>query len=503
MIILNAEQIRLADAHTIAHEPIASIDLMERASTSFVEAFYKYHTPKDAIAVVCGTGNNGGDGLAISRILLNRGYNVQPFVVRVNEGGTPDYIVNFDRLNLLATIKTISDNKSIPDFGKFNIIIDALFGSGLTRVVTGLYGDVIRAINDATNADIISVDIASGLFVDKPTDPQNQGAIIKAKTTISFQTPKLSFFIPENHQYVGQWVIVDIGLDNEYINKQESDYCTIEHYDVAKILPNRNKFAHKGTFGHGQLFGGSTGKMGAITLATEAFLRTGAGLLTVTVPSSGVKIMQTSVPEAMVLEQPGKRHISSFTVSPLAGTSGVGPGLGKDEITAIAFGDFLRANKKPLVLDADALNILSEHPETLSFLPEDTIITPHIKEFDRLAGPSDNSWQRLEKAREFSQQWKIITVLKGAHTAVINKDGKIYFNTTGNPGMATGGSGDVLLGIITSLRTQGLSGCDAAMAGVYIHGLAGDIAAGVKSMTATLARDIIEALSEVFLRFSR
>ncbi|RLD24916.1 MAG: bifunctional ADP-dependent NAD(P)H-hydrate dehydratase/NAD(P)H-hydrate epimerase [Bacteroidetes bacterium] len=503
MNILNAEQTRLADAYTIEHEPIADIDLMERASTSFVEAFYKDHTPKVAIVVVCGTGNNGGDGLAISRILVNRGYDVKPFVVRTIEGGSPNFKVNFDRLNPQATIKTISDNKSIPDFGKFNIIIDALFGSGLTRVVTDLYGDVIRAINDAANTDVISVDIPSGLFVDKPVDPQNQGAIIKAKTTISFQTPKLSFFIPENHQYVGQWIVVDIGLDNEFINMQDSGFCTIEHSDVEKILPERNKFAHKGTFGHGQLFGGSTGKMGAITLAAEAFLRTGAGLLTVTVPSSGVKIMQTSVPEAMALEQPGKRHISSFTVSPLAGTFGIGPGLGKDEITAKAFRNFLEANKNPLVLDADALNILSEHPESISFLPEDTIITPHIKEFDRLAGPSENSWQRLEKAREFSLQWKIITVLKGAHTAVINKDGKIYFNTTGNPGMATGGSGDVLLGIITSLRTQGLSAIDATIAGVYIHGLAGDIAAETKSMTATLARDIIEALSEVFLKFSR
>ena len=503
MIILSAEQTRLADAYTIENEPIASIDLMERASTSFVETFYQNHDPKDNIAVVCGTGNNGGDGLAISRILINMGYIVQPYVVQIKEGGSDDFITNFSRLKEISTIKIISDANGIPDFSQYKTIIDALFGSGLTRAVTGLYAEVINAVNDTTSTEVVAVDISSGLFVDRPNETDDQGAIVNANSTISFQLPKLSFFIPENYQYVGHWQAVDIGLMQDFINQQESDYSTIEPADIEKLLAKRSKFAHKGSFGHGQIFSGSYGKMGAATLAAEAFMRTGAGLLTVTVPASGVNIMQTSVPEAMVLEQPGKKHISVFNVSSKADTFGIGPGLGQDKSTANAFGEFLRDNSKPLVLDADALNILSAHREMLSLLPEETIITPHIKEFDRLAGTSENNWQRLDKAREFCQQWQLITVLKGANTAVINKDGKVMFNTTGNPGMATGGSGDVLLGVITSLRAQGLSGIAAATAGAYIHGRAGDIAAGTKSMTSLLAGDIIEALAEVFLEFSR
>ena len=391
MNILNAEQTRLADAYTIAHEPIASIDLMERASTSFVEEFYKNHDPKDKIAVVCGTGNNGGDGLAISRILINKGYQVQPYVIQLKEGGSDNFKINLDRLKPLASILLISDTNSIPAFNKYHTIIDALFGSGLTRVITGFYAEVIKAINDVSG-EVIAVDIASGLFVDRPAD-DGQGAIINATKTITFQTPKLSFFIPENYLYAGDWVIVDIGLDKDFINQQESDYCTIEQSEVENLLPDRNKFAHKGSYGHGQLFGGSYGKMGAITLAADAFMRTGAGLLTVTVPASGVDIMQTMVQEVMVLEQPGEKLITSFNISPKADIFGIGPGLGQDKDTIKAFGDFLRDNSKPLVLDADALNILAANREMLSLLPEDTIITPHIKEFDRMAGASDNNWQ--------------------------------------------------------------------------------------------------------------
>jgi ADP-dependent NAD(P)H-hydrate dehydratase / NAD(P)H-hydrate epimerase len=500
MNILDAEKTRLADAHTIANEPIASIDLMERASASFTEAFCRNYGSENKIAVVCGTGNNGSDGLAISRILLSKGHLVDPFVIQLKEGGSEDFETNLSRIEPLSSYKIISASHDIPVFGQYNVIIDAVFGSGLTRKVTGLYAEVISAINSST-ADVVAVDIPSGLFVDQPSEVE--AAIIKANATISFQVPKLSFFMPENYQYVGRWQVIDIGLDQDFIDQQESDFSTIEHDEVEKLLPLRSKFSHKGSFGHGQLCGGSYGKMGAITLAAEAFLRSGAGLLTVTIPTSGTNIMQTKVPEAMVLEQPGEKELSDFNISAKATAIGVGPGLGQAKETVKAFGDFLRDNTKPLVLDADALNIISSNQELLSLLPSDTIITPHLKEFDRLAGSSNDQWQRLAKAREFSRQYQLITVLKGAHTAVINKDGKVKFNTTGNPGMATAGSGDVLLGIITSLRTQGLSGIDAAVASTYIHGRAGDDAANKLSMSALLASDIIEALTVVFIGFSR
>jgi ADP-dependent NAD(P)H-hydrate dehydratase / NAD(P)H-hydrate epimerase len=502
MKILNAEQTRLADAHTIAHEPIASIDLMERAANSFVDAFCGDYGSENKVIVVCGTGNNGGDGLAISRILLGKGYLVDAYVIQPKEGGSEDFETNLARIEPLLSCKIINDEPDIPSFKQYHVIIDAIFGSGLTRKVTGLYAEVISAIN-ASSTDVVAVDIPSGLYVDEPPEPDAQGAIIEADSTISFQVPKLSFFMPENYQYVGRWEVVDIGLNQDFITQQESDFSTIEHAEVEKFLPPRSKFSHKGSFGHGQLFGGSYGKMGAITLAAEAFLRSGAGLLTVTIPASGTDIMQTTVPEAMVLAQPGEKLLSAFNISPKAVALGVGPGLGQAAVTAQAFGDFLRNNTKPLVLDADALNILSDNQELLSLLPPDTIITPHLKEFDRLAGPSDNNWERLAKARAFSRQHQLITVLKGAHTAVINKDGKVKFNTTGNPGMATAGSGDVLLGIVTSLRTQGLAGFTAAVVGTYIHGCAGDDAASKLSMSSLLASDIIAALTKVFLKFLR
>ena len=498
MKILSAEQTRLADAHTIEHEPISSIDLMERASTKFVEAFYHRHDPKNSIAVVCGTGNNGGDGLAISRILMSKGYKIQPYIMQPKEGGSQDFLSNLERFNNVGEVVYIN-NDDIPTFKEYKIIIDAIFGSGLTRVASGIYAEVIESIN-TSKAEVVAVDIPSGLFVDTITESDS---IVKANTTISFQMPKLSFFMPKNHQYVGDWLTVDIGLDQAFIANLQTTYSTIDSAHTASILPSRNKFDHKGSYGHGQLIGGSFGKMGAMTLSAKGFLRSGAGLLTVTIPSSGVNIMQTSVAEAMIVDQLGERYITEFNILENVQTIGIGPGLGTNNETISAFASFLRKNKKHLVLDADALNIISENRELLSLLPKDSIITPHIKEFDRLVGNSENNWERIEKAKEFAKKWQCVIVLKGAHTVVINYDGSTIFNTTGNPGMATAGSGDVLLGIITSFRTQNLSALDAAVAGTYIHGLAGDIAAEKKSMTSLIANDIIDNLSDVFLQFSR
>ncbi len=499
MKILSAEQIRQADAYTIAHEPIASIDLMERAAQRFVAAFYRHHDPKDPIAVVCGTGNNGGDGLAISRILLSKGYQVQPYVVRTKEGGSADFLENLARFQQSGEVLFIAQESNIPDFKPYQTIIDALFGSGLSRKVTGLYARVIRAINKS-GCKVVAVDIPSGLFVDRPAAA---GDIICADETVSLQLPKLSLLMPENYRYVGHWQVVDIGLDQDFIARQETTYSTIEADEIGAMLPPRPKFAHKGTFGHGQLIGGSYGKMGAITLAAGAFVRAGAGLLTTTIPASGMSIMQMRVAEAMVLPQPGEHHITAFNNVPQARAIGLGPGLGQEKATVKAYADFLQANDKPLVLDADALNILSDNPALLPLLPPDTIVTPHPKEFDRLAGPSSSHWQRISRAREFAATWQVVIVLKGAHTAIITPQGQVMFNTTGNPGMATGGSGDVLLGIITSLRAQGLGALQAAVAGTWVHGRAGDLAAARQSMTALKAGDIIAALGDVFLEFSR
>jgi len=499
MKILNAEQLRSADAYTIKNEPIASIDLMERASSKFVEAFSNEHGPEKLYAVVCGTGNNGGDGLAIARILIKLGYEVQTFVIQSQTGGTIDFTLNLERLEKLTSVHRISSHNNLHDFKKFDIIIDALFGSGLTRSISGLYATIVDEVN-RSGVKVVAVDIPSGLYIDKQ---QEDGAIIEAKTTITFQAPKLSFFIPENYRFVGDWEVVDIGLNKEFLKEQSSFYRTTEVEDVINILPKRMKFDHKGSFGHGQLVGGSYGKMGAITLASKAFMRTGAGLLTVTIPDSGMNIMQTSVPEAMVLPQSGAKVINKINDSEKSICLGIGPGLGQERETSLALANFLKDNKKPLILDADALNIISGDLKLLKLLLDETIITPHLKEFDRLAGSSENNWERLEKARTFSKKRRIITVLKGANTAVIDQTGMVHFNTSGNPGMATAGSGDVLLGIISALRTQGLSAIDAAIAGVYIHGYAADLAIRKMGPASLIASDIIDNIGMVFLDLAR
>lgn len=499
MKILSARQTQQADAYTIKHEPIASIDLMERASTRFTNAFCDLVDSGKSVLVVCGTGNNGGDGLAVARMLLEKGYNIHVIVIQPREGGSKDFLINLGRLDESVLSYLRSEEEKI-ELGNPDVIIDAIFGSGLTRPVKGVFGKVIAMINKLEST-VIAIDVPSGLFLDKPASAE--GAIIEANHTISFQVPKLAFFFPENYPFVGEWQVVDIGLNREFIDQQESKFSTIEYEEVVRLLKPRKKFDHKGRYGHAQLIGGSYGKMGAITLASRACLRSGVGLLTLTIPSSGVEVMQTSVPEAMVLEQPGEKQVTEFTVFDKATAIGVGPGLGTANETKVAFENFLQSNSKPLVIDADAINLLAANRALLEILPEGTILTPHLKEFDRLAGESANNWQRLEKAEDLCNRYQLSIVLKGAHTAIVDPDNGIAFNTTGNPGMATAGSGDVLLGIITSFRAQGMSPNSASKAGVYVHATAGDRMASKKSMESLIAGDLIEGISDFFLNGER
>ena len=495
MKVLSAEQTRQADSYTIKTEPIASIDLMERASIAFCNHFCELYENDKSITVVCGSGNNGGDGLAISRILHEKGYNITTYVARVSDGGSPDFTSNLSRLRKIKEPVKISSLENIPAFNDQDVIIDAIFGSGLDRPVTGFIGEIILAINDA-KVQTVAVDIASGLNCDQPSEGKS---IIEPAVTISFQAPKMAFFIPSNYKYVGDWIAVDIGLDKSFINSLATKQHVLDHNTISNLLPPRNKFDHKGTFGHGLLVGGSFGKIGAMVLAAGAFIRTGAGLLTVHIPKCGYNIIQTTVPEAMATADQSDNIISESKLEDRYATVGIGPGLGTDPETSKALKTILLSNKYPIVLDADGLNLVSKHGEILELLPEHSILTPHVKEFDRLAGTSNSDWERLEKIKSFAISHKVILVLKGAHTAIANPDGQVFYNNTGNPGMATGGSGDVLTGILASLLTQGYNPRDAANLGVYVHGLAGDLAAldlGEISLTAT---DIINYLPEAFL----
>ncbi|ACT96289.1 NAD(P)H-hydrate dehydratase [Dyadobacter fermentans] len=491
MKIFNVEQIRALDAHTIAHEPIASIDLMERASQAFVRCFCNQYVNTRPVAVFCGKGNNGGDGLAIARLLSGSGYDVQVFIVEYTLHATDDFRQNLSRLGNHLTPRRIHSENDLPQLPKQVVCIDALLGSGLSRPVDGLLAIVIGHLNALPNR-IVAVDVASGLYTDQPNGPSD--VIIKPRYTITFQLPKLAFMLPQNAEYVGEWHVVDIGLNAGYIAETNTPYHFTDKPEAEKRIVPRQKFSHKGTFGHAVLIAGSFGKMGAAVLSGRACLRSGVGLLTMHVPACGYAIAQISVPEAMTTVDDTEKYISKSPDLNSATAIGIGPGIGQDPATVKALEKVLEKAKVPVIVDADALNILSTNRHLLFKLPANTILTPHPKEFQRLAGESSNEFERLEKARAFSSKYKVIICLKGANTAVVLPNGEVHFNSTGNPGMATGGTGDVLTGIITSLLAQKYDPADAAILGVYQHGLAGDRAAEARGQTALIASDVIEHL---------
>ncbi|MBC8319498.1 MAG: NAD(P)H-hydrate dehydratase [Bacteroidetes bacterium] len=498
MKILSVDNIRNADAYTIINEPIASIDLMERAATQIFNWVQKNVSADKKIQIFTGLGNNGGDGLALGRMLANSGYLVIISIIRYSDNTTDDFQINYERLIGISniTINEINEQSEIDDIGSNDVIVDAIFGSGLSKPIVGFIGEVIRYINNA-KAITISIDMPSGLFADN-TSFEGKGEIIKADYTLSFQFPKLAFLLPENEMYVGNWEVVDIGLSHEYINTAETKNHFIIRDDIKPVLKGRAKFSHKGTYGHALLIAGSYGKMGAAILASRACLRSGVGLLHTHVPKAGIQILQTASPETMISIDRYDNYFSEVPDLGLYNAIGIGPGMGMEHESQMAMKLLIQNSMCPIVFDADAINILGENPTWLAFLPKGSILTPHPKEFQRIAGSWKNDFERLEKQKNLAQKHGIYIVLKGAYTSICFPDGQCYFNSTGNPGMATAGSGDVLTGIITGLLASGCTSGIASILGVYLHGLAGDIAADEKGLDALIASDIIDNLGSAF-----
>lgn len=500
MKILSAEQIRDLDSHTIKTEPIASIDLMERAAKSFTHRFTSRFAAKNKVAIVCGTGNNGGDGLAIGRMLLHQEYDVEVYVVKPKEETSEDFAINEDRLKSLLTIRYIKEASNIPDFKNVDIIIDGIFGSGLSRPVKqGIFKEVIEAIN-SYNCTKVAIDIPSGLFADQFT---TGNTIIKADLTISFQTVKLAFLLPENYKYVGEWSIVDIGLNEEYLQSLEVSNFLLEEQHIASLYKKRQPFSHKGDFGKCLLISGSFGKMGAAVLAATGALRSGVGLLTIHAPRCGYSILQLAASEAMVSPDDDEKYFSSLPDIEGYDALGIGPGLGTDELQLNAFAELLSIWKKPMVIDADGLNLLAKNHHLMDMVPKNSILTPHPKEFERIAGATSNSFERLERLREFARKHEMYVLLKGYHTAIATPAGEIHFNNTGNPGMATGGTGDVLTGILTALLAQQYSPEEAVLLGVWLHGLAGDKAAKDIGEESLIASDVVKHLATAYHHLSK
>jgi NAD(P)H-hydrate epimerase len=498
MKIFRSEQIQKIDEYTIKHEPIASIDLMERAAGQLFKWVTARFERSEHIIVFTGPGNNGGDGLALARMLAGNRYDVEVHYLSFTEKTSVDWDINRQRLEIerVVPLKYLTSADQFPIISSGDIIIDAIFGSGLTRPAEGLAGEVIRQIN-RVDTTIISIDIPSGLF-GEDNSKNSYDSVVKADYTLSFHFPKLSFMFAENAPYVGEWEVLPIGLNNNSIRNTISPYTLIGNSDVAPLLKKRNQFDHKGHFGHGLLVSGSSGKMGAAVLGAEAALRSGIGLITCHIPSCGSLIVQSSLPEAMVKVDKSEEYISDIGNTDSFNAVGVGPGLGTEPESQKAFCNLLSDCKKPLVIDADALNILSLNKKWLSHLPSETVITPHPKEFERLAGKTKNGFSRLKRQIEFSKNYNCIVVLKGAHTSITTPEGKVLFNNTGNPGMATAGSGDVLTGIILSLLAQGYTPEHSAVLGVYLHGIAGDIAAGESCFESIIASDILNSIGKAF-----
>lgn len=496
--IFATDQVKELDQYTILHEPVSSIDLVERASTVFMHEFCRRFSKQHRIIVFAGQGNNGADALAISRLLKDEAYRVEIYLFNPTHHLSVDCEMNKQRLLAMDQVEftEVTDDFAPPVLGKQDIVIDGLFGSGLNRPLTGGFAGVVAYINQS-EATVVSIDIPSGLFGEDNRTNEQQ-AIIQADLTLTFGFPKLAFLLPENVAFTGEWKVLDIGIHPDIVRETSTPYSMVTEEDIAQVFRPRPKFAHKGTFGHALLIAGSRGKLGSSVLSAKACLRTGAGLITVHTPQCGEVVFQTAFPEAMLNFDPNQEFFTALPDLSSYDVIGVGPGIGQRLETGAALERLLQGASKPIVMDADALNIMASNKDLLLRVPPRSILTPHTKEFDRLAGDSATGYERLMKAQSFAQQYKVCVVLKGAYTATCTPSGKVFFNSTGNPGISTAGSGDVLTGVILGLLSQGYEPETAAVAGVFLHGTAGDLAAQAYSEESMLAGDLVKMLGKAY-----
>lgn len=502
MKILTGTQFSELDRLTMEGEPIDSLDLMERASQAVAREVMQRWDDRRMVYVFCGPGNNGGDGLAVARIMVRHGYKVGAYLFNVTGRLSEECAANWDRLEELAeslqtasprtgslTLHEITQGFDFPRVRPCDVVIDALFGIGLKRPLNGGFAVVAKKIN-STGAHVVSIDVPSGLMCEDNAYT-DRTLVVHAELTLTMQVPKLAFLMGENEQCVGEWKVLDIGLLQEALDGLDSPYSIMEEAEVKDLLRVRPRFAHKGSMGHAMLVAGSYGMAGAAILASRACLRSGVGKLSLHTPACNNVVLQTAVPEAVLLLDANKSVVAETMDMTAYQAVGIGPGLGQDDHTAVALQTYLSLADDALVVDADALNILGAHREWLSHLPSGSILTPHPKELERLVGQCSTSVERLQRAQDLAVTYKVYVVLKGHYTALCMPSGRVMFCPLGNPGMATAGSGDVLTGILTSLLAQGYAPAHAAMLGVWLHASAGDLAAEELSEPAMLASDIV------------
>ncbi len=499
MKIFETSKLKSIDQYTIDHEPISSIDLVERAAMTFTNEFKRNFSKQRRVIVFAGQGNNGADALAVARLLAEEAYRTEVYLFNPGQRLAPDCEENKQRILADEKVRLyeVIDDFEPPALTEHDVVIDGLFGSGLNRPLTGGYAAVVNYINQS-DATVVAIDMPSGLFGEDNLS-NNPDSIIRAKMTLTFEFPKLAMLLPENEPYVGRWKALPIGLHPTIMEKTSTAFLMVTDEDMEGLIRPRSRFAHKGDFGHALLIAGGRGRMGAALLAASACMHSGVGKLTVHLPQRGELALQTAVPEAMLDLDTDRDRITMLpdNLSDYDAIA-IGPGIGTDERTVSLLGQLLRTASKPLLLDADALNILSRNRELMPLLPPNTVLTPHPKEFDRLFGESANGYARLHNAATAAVKHSICIVLKGAYTAVCMPQGQVCFNTTGNPGMATAGCGDVLTGVIAALMAQQYDPATAAVFGVFLHGSAGDLAAARSSEESLVASDIVRELGHAF-----
>lgn len=504
MKVLSAKQMRDLDAFTIQSEGIRSVDLMERAASEITFALISRWSNNTPFLVFAGSGNNGGDALAVSRMLSTAGYEVSTYLVNPKGNLRPDCLHNKELLEATQKVKLyeVTEEFECPKVTRDTVILDGLFGTGLNKPLAGIYAEIVAFIN-ASPAQVVAIDMPSGLMCES-NENNIESNIVRAQLTLTFQYPKLAQLVDDNYKYVGELQILDIGLSQAFADRLETSYNLLEEAQVASLRRKRPAVGHKGSFGHALLIAGKYGMAGAAVLAAKACLRSGVGKVTLHTPLKNNDILQMSVPEAILSHDSDDL---SFTtpIEDLTGFQalGIGPGLGTASSTSLAFLEQVQLTNIPLVVDADGLNIMTQHPGMLRLLPKGCIVTPHLGEFKRLGKRSTNHFTALSEAREMAVMLGIYVVLKGHHTAICTPEGKTFFNATGNSGMATAGSGDVLTGMLTSLLAQGYTPLHACQLGVWLHGLAGDLAVAELSEESLVASDIIQYLPKAYQYLSR
>jgi ADP-dependent NAD(P)H-hydrate dehydratase / NAD(P)H-hydrate epimerase len=498
MKIFSKEQIYQGDTLTIERQNISSTDLMERAGTQIFNWInLRLQGAQVPIHVFCGIGNNGGDGMVLARHLVLEGYNVKTYIVNYSDKRSKDFLINYERIKNATKHwpELLNNADELPEIKPDDIIVDAIFGIGLNRPVADWVKNLFVHFK-ASKAFTLSIDIPSGLQTD--ASPKDENSVVWASYTLSFASPKLVFFLPKTAKFTVNWEVLDIGLDTRFLSETNTDFNLIGKYEAIPIYIPREKFSHKGQFGHSLIIGGSYGKIGSVILASKAALSSGAGLVTVFVPKCGYHALQSSFPEAMVITDVNEEYISKINFEMKPTVIAFGVGVGTNSITELAFESFLKTNKTPLVIDADGINILANNKNLLKLLPDNTVLTPHPKELERLIGTWTDDFDKLEKAKLFSKENKVILIIKGANTITVFED-TFYINATGNPGLSTAGSGDVLTGIITGLISQEYNALSASVFGVYLHGKSADIAVEDYGYQSLIASHVIEYLGAAYM----